>query len=213
MTGQNFLKSALFQKISPRNTPTSPLQRPNHIHPRPMPAAFELGGQERVNDIERETKADYSGTKREHIGVIMLADHAGGEGVHAYATAHAFDLIGRHHDTLAGAAQKNAKPILACCDKASSLRTPFWIGGAFGRHGAEVIDLPPLRGHMVIDRTPQFNRGVIAGEDEAVVCRHEARLFAVMVANAGLDAVQRCTPNGELIAVIGVARQLGELAR
>ncbi len=213
MTGQNFLKSALFQKISPRNTPTSPLQRRNHIHPRPMPAAFELGGQERVNDIERETKANYAGTKREHIGVIMLADHAGGEGVHTHATAHAFDLVGRHHDTLAGAAQKNAKPILARGNKAGGLSAAFGIGRAFSRHGADVIHFPALRGHMVIDCTPQLNRGVITGEDEAFACRHEARLFAVMIANAGPDALQRCTPNGELIAVIGVAGQLGELAR
>lgn len=171
-----------------------------------MPAAFEFGGQERVDDIEREAQADNAGANGQHIGIIVLADHPGGEGVHTHATAHAFDLIGRHHNTLAGPAQKNAETILACRDKACGLRTPFWIGGAFRRDGTDVINVPALRGHMVIDRTPQLNRGVITGEDEAVVCRHEARLFAVMIADAGLDAVQGSAPNGELIAVIGMAR-------
>jgi len=177
-----------------------------------MPATFEFGGQERVNDIERETKADYSGTKREHIRVIMLADHAGGEGVHTHATAHTFDLIGRHHNALACAAEQNAKSILPCGNELSGLRTPFGIGCAFSGHGADVIHFPALRGHMVEDRTPQLNRGVITGEDDAFWLGHLQGLFAVMVADAGLDALQSGTPNGELIAVIGVAGQLGELA-
>jgi len=193
--------------------PTSPLQRLYHIHPRPMTAAFELGGQERVNDIRRETKANYPRTNGQHIGVIVLADHAGGEGVHTYATAYTFDLIGRHHNALTCAAEQNAKPILPCSDKACGLSTPFWIGRAFGRHEADVIHLPALRGHMVIDRAPQFYCGVITGQHEAHGQGHLQGLFAVMVANASLDALERCTANGELIAVIGVAGQLGELCR
>jgi hypothetical protein len=191
--------------------PTSPLQRRNHIHPRPMPAAFEFGGQERVDNIEREAEAYHARTKRKHIGVIVLADHAGGEGVHTHATAYTFDLIGRHHNALTRTAEQNAKPILPCRDKACGLSTPFWIGRAFGRHRADVIHLPALRGHMVIDRAPQFYCGVITGQDEAHGLGHRQDLFAVMVANASLDALERCTTNGELIAVIGMAGQLGEL--
>ncbi len=178
-----------------------------------MPATFELGGQERVDNIEGKAKTYHARTKRQHIGVIMLADHAGGEGVHTHATAHAFDLIGRYHNALARTAEQNAKPILPCGNKSGGLCAPFWIGRAFGRHRADVIHLPALRGHMVIDSPPQFYRGVITGQHEAHGLGHLQGLFAVMVANAGLDAVQASAPNGELIAVIGVAGQLGELAR
>ena len=178
-----------------------------------MPATLKLGGQERVDDIERETKADDAGTKREHIGVIVLADHAGGEGVHTHATAYTFDLIGRHHNTLTCSAQKNAEPILPYRDKACGLSAAFGVGRAFSRHGADVIHLPALRGHMVIDRAPQFYCSVITGQDDAFICLHEARLFAVMVADASLDALEGCAANSELIAVIGMAGQLRELTR
>ncbi len=178
-----------------------------------MPPAFEFGGQERVNDIEGKAKADHAGADGQHVGVIMLADHPGREGVHAHATAHAFDLIGRHHNALACTAQKNAKPILPRGNELSGLCTPFGIGRAFSGHGADVIHFPALRGHMVEDRPPQLNRGVITGEDEAFWLGHQQGLFAVMVADAGLDALQSGTPNSELIAVIGVAGQLSELSR
>ena len=52
------------------------LQRPNHLDPRRMAAAFELGGQEGVNDIERQPFAHNAHANRQHVGVVVLPDHA-----------------------------------------------------------------------------------------------------------------------------------------
>ena len=178
-----------------------------------MPAAFKLGCQECVDDIEGEAKAYDAGADGQHIGVIMLADHAGREGVHTHATTYPFDLIGRHHNALAGPAQKNAELILASCDKVGGLGTAFGIGRAFRGHGPNVIDCPALGGHMVVNGTPQLNRGVVAGQHKAVWLGHGSGLFAVVAADAGLDTIQSRAANSKFIAVIGVAGQLGELAR
>lgn len=178
-----------------------------------MPAAFKLGCQECVDDIQGEAKAYDAGTDGQHIGVIVLADHAGREGVHTHATTYPFDLIGRHHNALAGPAQKNAELVLASCDKAGSFGTAFGIGRAFGRNGADIIHFPALGGNMVVNGTPQLNRGVVAGQHKAVWLGHGSGLFAVVAADAGLDTIQSRAANSKFIAVIGVAGQLGELAR
>ena len=51
----------------------------DHVHTRAVAAALELGGEEGVNDIEREARACDALADREHVGVVVLADHAGRE--------------------------------------------------------------------------------------------------------------------------------------
>lgn len=54
-----------------------PFKRLNHLHPRCMSAALELGGQERIHDIERQPFAHHAHANRKHVGIVVLADHAG----------------------------------------------------------------------------------------------------------------------------------------
>ena len=78
-----------------------------------MPSAFELRAQERIHDIERQAFAHHARAEREHVGVVVLADHAGGISVGADAAADALHLVRRHHDALPRAAQDDAEPAIA----------------------------------------------------------------------------------------------------
>jgi len=57
--------------------PELTLRRPNHLHPRRMPAALEPGSRERIDDIERQPFAYHASANRQHAGIVVLADHAG----------------------------------------------------------------------------------------------------------------------------------------
>lgn len=78
-----------------------------------MPAALEFGDQERINDIERQPLTYDARAYREHVGVVVLSDHASGECVRAYAAANTLNLVGRHHDALTSATQDDAEMTVA----------------------------------------------------------------------------------------------------
>jgi len=150
-----------------------PLHHPNHLHPRRVPSAFELRAQECIHDIERKAFAHHARAEREHVGVVVLADHAGGVCVGADAAADALHLVRRHHDALACAAQDDAEPAIAGGD---APRRRFALRGimrARRRRGADVHRLPTARRDMRGDGLPKRDGGVIAGEDDAVVACHE----------------------------------------
>lgn len=150
----------------------------DHVHARGMAAAFKFGRQEGVDDVERQTFAHHAGADRQHVGVIVLADHAGRKRVGAHAAANAFDLVRRHHDTLAGAAQDDAQRAITRRHTLCRRLPVFGVMGAFRCGRANINHVPALGRNMFGDALPQFDSGVVAGEDDAVLICHVEKSHA-----------------------------------
>lgn len=102
-----------MSKMGRKRTPTLSLKLNNHCDPSGVPAALKLGAQKRVHDIERQPLAYDARAYREHVGVIVPADHSSGERVRAYTTADTLYFVGRHHDALTSATQDDAEMTVA----------------------------------------------------------------------------------------------------
>ena len=73
-------------------------------------AAFELGGEERVQDLLGEPDADDAGADRQHVGVVVGPRQARRVEVVAQRGAHAADLVGGQLLALPAAADHDARP-------------------------------------------------------------------------------------------------------
>ena len=77
-----------------------------------MPSALERSRKEGIHDLERKPFAQHARPQRQHVGIVVLADHGGRERIGADATAHALHFVRGHHDALARAAQDDTQ--IAC---------------------------------------------------------------------------------------------------
>ena len=122
----------------------------------------------------------------QHVGVIVLADHASREGVGADAAAYALHLVRRHHDALPRAAQDDAQPTIA---RHHTTRRRFAMSGimrALRRHRTDIDNLEALRSYMRGNGLPERDGGMVAGEDDAVArCHREVVLFPEAIRRYG----------------------------
>ncbi len=134
--------------------------------------ALKFGRQKGLNNAERKTLPNHTRAKRQHVGVVVLTDHAGGKLIGTNATPDAFDLVGRHHDALPRAAHDDAKPTVAGGHTPRGGLAMHRIMRAFGCRRADIDHLPPKRGDMRGDHLAQRNGGVITGKNDAGVGGH-----------------------------------------
>ena len=114
----------------------------------------------------------------QHVGAIVLTDHAGREGVGTDAAADALHLVRRHHDALPRAAQNDAQPAIARGHTACHLRAMLGIMRPLRRHRPDIDNLETLRPDMRGHGLPKRDGGMIAGKHDAVVrCHGEGVLF------------------------------------
>ena len=149
-----------------------PLWRFNHRDPGGMPAAFECGGQKRIHDVQGQSFADDAHADRQHIGIIMLADHPGGKCIGANATADTRDFVCGHHDALTSAAQDNAEPAVTRRDPFGGRYAMLRVRCAFWCRWPDVHRVPAAVGDMIGDGLSQLNGGVVTGQDDASVIGH-----------------------------------------
>ena len=133
-----------------------------------MAATLEFGTQERIDNIQRQTFAHHPHAHRQHVGIIVLADHPGRKRIHANPAADALDLVRRHHDALPCATQHNAKPAIARSHPPRCRLAMFGVMRAFRCDRPDINHLPTLRRDMRAHRLPQRNRGMVAGQNDAL---------------------------------------------
>src|SRR5581483_2166742 len=144
---------------------------------------------------------------RQHVGVIVLADHARRECVGADAATNTPDLVRRHHDALAGAAQDDAEPAIAGGDEPRRRFAMLWIVRALGCRRPDIGHHPALPRDVSADGLPHLDRGVIAGKNDTVAgCHGEVRFPA---ASSRLDrvgsVVQRVVNGSSFLQAGGIA--------
>ena len=92
-----------------------------------VPAALEGGAEPERDDFVGEAEGDDAAAHGEHVGVVVLARHAGGVEIVAERGADAGDLVGGDLLALAAAADDDAA--IGACRSATARATSAQIGG------------------------------------------------------------------------------------
>ena len=174
---------------------------------RAMTTALKFSRQKGLNDTERQTLPNHTRAKRQHVGVVVLADHASGKLIGTDATADAFDLVGRHHDALPRAAHDDAKAAVARGHTPRGSFAMERIMRAFGGRRANIDHLPAKRSDMRGNRLAQLNGGVITGKNDAGVGGHgnvvplfQSRCAACLCCRLWRQFHRNSSPRGRLFA-------------
>ena len=126
-----------------------------------MAAAFELGGEEQCQDLLGQAGADHSAADTEHVGVVVLARHAGGVQVVAQRSAHAAHLVGGQLLALAAAADDDAVQRLAVAHRAPDRGADLRVVDGLGAVRAQVEHVVPTCLQHTDEVLLEFVAGVV----------------------------------------------------
>ncbi|SCM74367.1 hypothetical protein KL86PLE_130191 [uncultured Pleomorphomonas sp.] len=144
----------------------------NHADAARMPAAFELGVEEFVDDHQRQILADHAGAEGQHVGVVVLARQLGGIGLRTDDAADALELVGGERDAEAGAADGDAELRPSGQYHPRRLLAPLGIVGALGGRRTDILDRVAARLEVSHDSLPEVDAGVVGGDDDLGLVAH-----------------------------------------
>lgn len=127
-----------------------------------MAAAFKVGSQKRINDIQRKAFPDHTRAEGQHVCIVVLADHPGRERITANATPNALNLACRHHDPLPRSTENDPKATITRSDLLGRSCTVFRVMRAVSRRRADVHNLPAKRFNVVRNGAPHLKGAVVA---------------------------------------------------
>ena len=121
-----------------------------------------------VDDLLGEADADDAGTDRQHVGVVVLAGHAGGVEAVAQRGAHAAHLVGGELLALAAAAEHDADVGVAVADRPADAGADRRVVDRLGRVGALVVDHVALAEQHRDEVLLEFVAGVVGADGDAL---------------------------------------------
>ena len=125
----------------------------------------EVGGEPGVEDGRNLGGVEDGGAEGEDVGVVVLAGHAGHEGVEDLGGADVGELVGGDGHAGAGGADEDAAVEGAVGDAAGDLGGEVGVVDGFGAVGAEVRDFDAVTlGKPVLDLPFQFKTAVVRGQ-------------------------------------------------
>lgn len=124
-------------------------------------SAFEIGGEECLEDFEGEVGRDEACRERQDVGVVVLACECGEFGVPADCCPTALVFVDCHTDAVCAAADCNSELDSSLLDGVCQRVGVVGIVAAFGTVCSEVFDDVALLFEEILDCFFQFVAGVV----------------------------------------------------
>jgi acetyl-CoA C-acetyltransferase len=129
-----------------------------------MAATFELGGQERVDDLVGQSDTDDAGAHRQDVGIVVLARQTRGVEAVAQRGAYATHLVRGELFALSASAEHDADLGCTVAHRPADAGADLGIVDRLGRVGAVIVDVVPGVAQPIHDVLFEFEPGMVGAD-------------------------------------------------